>query len=254
MPTFRKNACYAAFMGLMLVSCSPAPRELRQATSTALPVDSSYDQVSDSTYIRVLEPIKADLDKKMSALIGFAAGPLTVDKPESTLSNWASDVLRNAAKPYCNERQADVAIVNLGGLRCDIPAGPILLRQIYELMPFDNKLVILTLKGADILELCNLFAQAGGEGISGIRMTINGGKAQHVTIDGRNINPEQEYTIATSDYLAGGNDNMMPLANYTSRIETGMTIRDIFIDFIRHETGAGRPIAASVDGRTTIIQ
>ncbi len=219
----------------------------------AMPVDSTYDNVSDSAYIRILEPVKSDLDRQMSTVIGCAAVPLTVGQPESTLSNWSSDVLRLSAKPYCGGREADVAIVNVGGLRCDIPAGPIPLRKIYELMPFDNELVILTLRGSDLLELCDLFAVAGGQGVSGLRFGIEYAKARNVTVNGREVRPEQEYVIATSDYLAGGNDNMMPLARYTSRQDTGAKMRDIFIDFVQQETAAGRQITASLDGRIVFL-
>ena len=148
-------------MVLLAVSCSRSPHRVGQAVSTAMPVDRVYDQVSDSAYIHILEPIKADLDRQMSAEIGFAAVPLTVGQPESTLSNWSSDVLRLSAKSYCGGREADVAIVNVGGLRCDIPVGPVPLRKIYELMPFDNELVLLTLRGSDLMELCDLFAAVG---------------------------------------------------------------------------------------------
>lgn len=253
MLTFRTNIFSIVLIVLLAVSCSRSPQRVGQAVSVAVPVDSVYDHVSDSAYIRVLEPIKADLDRQMSAEIGFAAVPLTVGQPESTLSNWSSDVLRLSAKPYCGARGADVAIVNVGGLRCDIPAGSVPLRKIYELMPFDNELVILTLRGSDLLELCDLFAAVGGQGVSGLRFGIGHGKARNVTVGGREVRPEQEYVIATSDYLAGGNDNMMPLARYTSRQDTGMKIRDIFIDFVRQETAAGQQITASLDGRIVFL-
>ncbi len=253
MLTFRTSIFSIIPMILLAVSCSRSPQRAMQAVSMAMPVDSTYDNVSDSAYIRILEPVKSDLDRQMSTVIGCAAVPLTVGQPESTLSNWASDVLRLSARPYCGGQEADVAIVNVGGLRCDIPAGPVTLRKIYELMPFDNELVILTLPGSELMELCNLFAAAGGQGMSGLRLEIKHGKAQNMTVNGRNIRPEQNYTIATSDYLAGGNDNMMPLARHTSRQETGMKIRDIFIDFVRQETAAGRQLTAALDGRTVFL-
>ena len=81
-------------------------------------------------------------------------------------------------------------------------------------MPFENELVIVWLKGDKLLELLQFFAKVGGEGISGLRMEIQNGKAANISIGGKPLNTDKLYSIATNDYLAGGNDKMFQLAMY----------------------------------------
>ena len=166
---------------------------------------------------------------------------------------------QNAKRRFYNDRlrsylgaQVDISIVNLGGLRTDIPAGNITVGKVFELMPFENELVILWLKGDKLSELIQYFATAGGEGVSGIRMEISNGKAVNVSVNGNAIDPEKIYSIATSDYLAGGNDKMFQLAQYEKRQNTGIKLRDILLDYIKNETTKGNKIQSKLDGRVLI--
>jgi 2',3'-cyclic-nucleotide 2'-phosphodiesterase (5'-nucleotidase family) len=71
-------------------------------------------------------------------------------------------------------------------------------------MPFENELVVLTLKGCDVIDLCESFARYGAQGVAGMRVTIIDGKLADVTVAGKAVNPKADYTIATSDYIAQG--------------------------------------------------
>jgi 2',3'-cyclic-nucleotide 2'-phosphodiesterase (5'-nucleotidase family) len=116
-------------------------------------------------------------------------------------------------------------------------------------MPFENELVILWLKGDKLTGLIQFFAKIGGEGVSGLRMHIANGRAVDVTVGGKPIDPDKLYSIATNDYLAGGNDGMVQLAQYVKRINTGLKIRSVLIDYIKNETKKGNMIQAKLDGR-----
>ena len=73
-----------------------------------------------------------------------------------------------------------------------------------------------------------------------------------MSVNGNAINPEKVYSIATSDYLAGGNDKMVQLAQYVKRQNTGIKLRDILLTYIEHETDMGNKITAKLDGRVLI--
>ena len=89
----------------------------------------------------------------MNVQIGYAPERLWVREPECPMLNWATDALWEAAKAVYPGK-VDIAIVNMGGMRCEWPAGPVTKGSVFELMPFDNELVVLTLKGLDIIALC----------------------------------------------------------------------------------------------------
>ncbi len=184
----------------------------------------------------------------MDIVIGQAAETMKGHAPESLLSNLSADVYRQAASAFLG-KAVDISVMNLGGIRTTIPAGNITVGKVFELMPFDNELVILWLKGDKLEELLQYFASMGGEGVSGLRMEIEDGKAVNVTVNSKPIDSEKLYSIATSDYLAGGNDKMIQLAQYVKRINTGLKLRNILLDYIQKETAKGNKIQAKLDGR-----
>ena len=246
-----KNIGYILLLSVFISACTPKMWTITHATSVKIPIDSGTEKLADKSYTEHLQPLKQQLGLKMNIVIGEAAETMKGHAPESLLSNFSADVYRLAGTDYLGQA-VDVSIVNLGGLRTVISAGNITVGKIYELMPFENELVILWLKGDKLLELVQFFASVGGEGISGIRMEINNGKAVNVTVNGSAINPEKIYSIATSDYLAGGNDKMFQLAQSEKRQNTGIKLRDILLKYIKSETAKGNKIQAKLDGRTII--
>ena len=246
-----KNIICILLLSLTVTACAPKAWIITRATSVKIPIDSKTDAVADKSYIEHLQPLKQQLGVKMNVVIGEAAETMKGHAPESLLSNFSADVYRQAGTDYLGA-QVDISIVNLGGLRTVIPAGNITVGKVFELMPFENELVILWLKGDKLSELIQYFATADGEGVSGIRMEISNGKAVNVSVNGNAIDPEKIYSIATSDYLAGGNDKMFQLAQYEKRQNTGIKLRDILLDYIKNETAKGNKIQSKLDGRITI--
>ena len=233
---------------LLFSSCTHKTWVITNAASAKIAIDSTTEQLADKQYKTYLQPLKQKIDAEMNVVIGRAAETMSGYAPESLLSNFCSDVYKLAASDFLKEK-VDISIVNLGGLRTTITAGDIRVGKIFELMPFENELVILWLRGDKLLQLLNYFAQAGGEGVAGIRMIINDGKAEDISINGEILNPDKLYSIATNDYLAGGNDKMIQLAQYEKRINTGLKIRNVLINHIKSETQKGNLIQSKLDGR-----
>ena len=233
---------------LLLFACSTAEWTVKSASSGKIAIDKSTDSIADSSYIVYLKPLKQMVDEKMNVVIGYAPETMRGHAPASLLSNFSADVYRKAASDYYKQ-PVDIAIVNLGGLRTTIPAGNVTVRKVFELMPFENELVILRLKGDKLNDLCQYFAGMGGEGVSGLRFTISNGKAVDITIGSQAIDLQKIYTIATNDYLAGGNDKMVQLANNEKRVNTGIKVRDMLMEYIKNETANGRNIESRLDGR-----
>ena len=213
----------------------------------AIRIDESADAIQDSDYLQVLAPVKADLEREMNVQIGYAPEVLWIDAPECPMLNWATDALWEAAKRVYPGK-VDIAIVNMGGMRCSWPKGPVTRGSVFELMPFDNMLVVLTLKGEDVLALCESFARYGGQGVAGMRVTIIDGKVADVQIGGKPLNTKALYTVATSDYLSGGADHMDALARYTEYWSSDVLMRDVYLEAVREQD----TVRAAVDGRMTI--
>ena len=239
---------------ILLVSLFTAchrPLRVGKTTGEVLLVDSTYNVMQDTQYLQSLAPIKEDLEKQLGAPIGYAPEALQVYQPECPLLNWASDALLAMARQLSPE-PVDVAVVNIGGMRCEWAAGDITFRNVFELMPFDNMLVVLTLKGSDLQQLCEIFAYSGGQGVAGMRIKAIGDRVMQqdalVTINGNPIEMDKTYTVATSDYLSQGNDGMLPLKNYIKYWNSEEKIRDLYIEYIKQV----KTVKAQVDGRMSI--
>ena len=154
----------------------------------------------------------------------------------------------------------DLVVSNSGGLRKNsIPPGNLHIRDIFELLPFENALVELELTGDQLLKVLQV-AVANREPQSGARIkyrtnadkklemisaVLVGANGQEKAID-----PAAKYRVVTIDYLinvTGGNFAILK----ESRIQKplGVTIRDAMIEYVKTETAAGRTINAKLDGR-----
>lgn len=242
------------FVGLLAVSfaCTSPKYVVTNSVSYKIPLDSTVEKIADKSYIAYLKPLQEKMDAEMNVVIGQSAVAMRAHKPESLLSNFSADVYFKTASEY-KKFPVDIAIVNLGGLRTQVPKGNITVRKIFELMPFENELVVVWLQGDKLNKLLQGFAAVGGQGVAGVSFEIRKGKAENILIGGVPIDLNKTYTIATNDYLAAGNDKMEPLAENTKSEFTNIKIRDMLINFIKNETAQGRKITAAIEGRIVIV-
>jgi 2',3'-cyclic-nucleotide 2'-phosphodiesterase (5'-nucleotidase family) len=246
-----RKLLFACLIVLSATSCSHKQWTITHTTSVKIPIDSNTETIANKDYEAYLQPLKLKVDEKMNVVIGQAAETMKGHGPESLLSNFSADVYRQAASDFLGEK-VDVSIVNLGGLRTVVTAGNITIGKVFELMPFENELTIVWLKGDKLNGLLQYFAGMGGEGVSGLRMKIDQGKAVDITIDGKPLDTEKLYSIATNDYLAGGNDKMIQLAQNEKRVNTGIKVRNMLLDYIKNETKKGNKIQSKLDGRISL--
>lgn len=234
---------------ILIVSACSSPRwMLTSIEGQKIALDASKEVLADQQFNQFLQPYKMQLDKRMNEVIGLVEQDMRAHKPESLLSNWSADVYLHSASQWLGE-PVDAAVVNLGGLRTQLTSGPITVGKVFELMPFENELVILWLKGSDMEELLNFFASIGGQGVGGIRMIIQQEKAVDIMIAGQPIDRGRMYKVATNDYLAEGNDYMTTFTRHTKRVNTGILVRAMLMDYIRKETAQGRSIKSKLEGR-----
>ncbi|MBV5282880.1 MAG: 5'-nucleotidase C-terminal domain-containing protein [Paludibacter sp.] len=247
-----KKTLLTLLIALSVTSCSHKTWSILQSSSVKIAIDSTANALADKSYNAYLQPFKQKVDGQMNEVIGQAAETMKGHAPESLLSNISADIYLQTATDFQGEN-VDIAIVNLGGLRTVVPAGDITVRKVFELMPFENELVLLWLKGDKLNELLQYFAGMGGEGVSGLRMEIKDGKAVNITINDKPLDPTKVYSIVTNDYLAGGNDKMVQLAQAEKRVNTGIKVRTMLLNYIKNETKKGNKIQSKLDGRIKII-
>lgn len=217
-------------------------------------VAAASDEECSAPLKALLQCGRSAVDSIKSPIIGTAAITLKAYPPESPLMNFAADALLSEAQKQ-STRKIDIAITNKGGLRSDIKEGIITYGDIYNVFPFENTLAILSLNGEQLLQLFNEIAQVHGEAISGAKLIIahepekGSYKLAQATVGGKKIDKNKKYTIATSDYLAQGNDGLHTLAQGSDRQITTISIRDLMINHIATLHKAGKAVSAKEDKR-----
>ena len=243
----------ATILGAMMLACSTKPMHVTSVETQVIMIDSTLNAIQDSDYIASLQPLKDSMDALLDEVIGSVPEPMEAYQPESPLLNWAADALLYPVRMQFPDK-ADFSVVNVGGLRCNWPAGDLTVRSIFELMPFENQVVILTLSGADVLLLADQMAAQDGQGVSGMTYVIDKAAktALDVRVQGKPVQPDKDYFVVTSDYLSGGADGMDALAHFKNREYTGNKIRSQYIAYAKMLTQNNQPIAAKCDGRVRV--
>jgi 2',3'-cyclic-nucleotide 2'-phosphodiesterase (5'-nucleotidase family) len=202
----------------------------------------------DEKIAAIISPYKDSLQKSMNHVVAVNDKTISKGQPESELGNLLADVLLQQANECCN-KQVDVSILNNGGIRVpQLAAGNVTLGKIYEIMPFENRLVLMDLPGKELAELFNAIAAAGGWPISGARFTIANKKATNIFVGGVPLNESKTYTIALSDYLTEGGDNLSMLKG-KQITDSRKNIREAFIDAFNNIHKDGKKLSSNLDGR-----
>lgn len=226
---------YAFLLLLLLMSCRSNVIHLADIDTRRYDID--YSVGSDETIDEMIAPYKEVLDAKMNIAIAYTPEDLSKDKPNSTLGSWFSDLLMDIANDIWNE-PSDFAIQNYGGLRLNgIGAGNINVGTIYELMPFDNTLVQVTVDSSVVQAVLDIVAAYGGAPISQevSFLSIND-SAKNIVIKGEPLKGNRLYKMVVNDYMANGGDGVeilvgQPLEN------SNVYIRDLIVSHFNKTEG-----------------
>ncbi|HRX92657.1 MAG TPA: 5'-nucleotidase [Chitinophagaceae bacterium] len=207
----------------------------------------------DSTLQSLLQPYSDSVNATMNGVIGYAEKSLDKDQPECRLGNFLADLFLQMAEKSYNTK-VDVAVMNYGGMRLtQVPAGEITTGKIYELMPFDNLLILQKVKGNILKQFLDLTAEKGGWPVSGLTMQIRDKKAINIMIGGVPLEDDKYYTVVNSDFLANGGDNAFMLKDIP-QITNGYLMRDAIMDYIKSENQKGHAISAELQNRVSYAQ
>ena len=183
----------------------------------------NVNSVIDSTVYYIIQPYQNEIEEQMNETLVYTKNDLTKGRPQSTIGNFVTDLCLN----YCD---ANICVFNNGGLRTTIDKGNITRGKIFELMPFENELVILELNKTDFIGLLNYISLRGGEPFSGLNIKIdkNNNIIEHSWPV--NFNNNETVRVLTSDYLANGGDKMSFFKGKKQH-KIGLKLRDAIIDY-----------------------
>jgi 2',3'-cyclic-nucleotide 2'-phosphodiesterase (5'-nucleotidase family) len=215
-------------------------------------IEINQSSSTDSSVIAVVAPYKAELDLKMSEVLNVSKQEMIVGRPESNLGDFVADLSFKVASDLYHPLDGDsidFCLFSVGGLRNSIAKGPITLGNVFELMPFENELMVITLSYEQTMDLFEYVAISGGEPISHARFKIKNGLPSDIKIKDENPDSNRTYKVLTSDYLARGGDKMYFFLDPIYSEKVGIKLREAIILYLEEEAKKGRTINVLKDGR-----
>lgn len=193
----------------------------------------SSDLIADADTTAIYDKYEADFEPIASKVVGEIKGELSHDRTQpnvTVLGYWASDIMRKATK-------AQIGLTNGGGLRRTLAEGKVTMGDMYEVMPFDNTLVTMTVTGEVLTALVEHGIEADfmtdGQ-FAGVEVVYDadalyGERIVSIALeDGTPIEATKEYTLVTNDFIAGGGDKY-DFSKATNVVNTYIPIRDVLV-------------------------
>ena len=233
---------------LLLVACSTT-RSVSSFQPQLIKITGSA--TADSAITALIMPYQMQIADKMSRVIGETAHEMTKQKVESVLGNFVADLfLQECAESF--NLSADASLLTIGGLRAPLPKGKITVGDIFELCPFDNEMVVLTLTGKQLRQTLDILATEQKAAVGNIRFIIYNQQATQITVNQFPLDEQKNYNVLTYDYLANGGDKLAPLTAAAKRQEIGIKVRDLVIKHFEKLHQQGKKASAQLDGRVRL--
>lgn len=218
-------------------------------------IDGRYDGYNDPELAAMLEPYTAGVDSLMHEWVGTATHDMKTSEPE--LQNYFTDFIFDEGSKLISG--VELAIANKGSLRTDIHAGKLSKGQIINLEPFKNFITVVDVKGSDLASVFDVMAYTRGNGVSrnvSARYGVRDGKpaAFDVLIEGKRIDPERTYRVATIDYLANGGDYMTGLTRGKKVAVSNVPVFENLLEYIQAGEKTGRHIGGDAKARWRSVE
>jgi 2',3'-cyclic-nucleotide 2'-phosphodiesterase (5'-nucleotidase family) len=239
----------------VFISCKQHPPALFKIEGKQLPITNSIAPVDSIE--QFVTPYRNRINEVLDSTLAYATDTFSPKDGSLNTSagNFMADIVMSEARPIFKKRtkkEIDFTLLNNGGIRAEISKGAVTTRNMYQVMPFENTIVVVELPAKSVRELIAfLIDSRQPHPISGIQIKLDrDGSLASVNIQDKPFDEDRTYFVATSNYLVNGGDNMNFFKNNISVTETDYLLRNAMIDYIRKMD----TIVPLVDDRFTQIK
>jgi len=221
----------------IFVGCTTPKQHLTKINGKIIPIDHTIQPLSE--YDSFVEPYRNHINQDLDNVLSYA--PENMDKSkgkwQTTIGNFLADITLQKANSLfekSNGKQVSICLLNHGGIRAPIAKGDVTARTAYQVMPFENSLIIAELKAEQIIELVEYFVQEKrAHPIAGIQIELSENQKSYnnIMIQGQPLDETKTYFVATSDYLMTGGDNMFFFEKAIGSYDMNYKLRNLIIDY-----------------------
>ena len=249
------------FISLILVMCNyivvgqnNTPKFSYSYTTISL--DSTVSKAENILMKNKIDSLQKQLAGKMNVVIGQSTTVLTSFFPASPLSNLLTDMLFQYGNTFCQQydsKQADMSLLNFGGIRNSIPKGDVTIGDIYKVLPFDNaNVVIIELKGSELTKVFQRFTDKKNQPYSQLQIRYHNGIPFTILLNNEKIDDDRIYRLVTINFIESGGDHILSGITFEKVIRTNALLRDVIINEIKSYTSSGKKLEFIDDERVTI--
>ncbi|WP_445715955.1 5'-nucleotidase C-terminal domain-containing protein [Flavobacterium sp.] len=188
-----------------------------------------------------VKPYSENINKDLSNVLAYC--PETQDKSKGTwqtnIGNLLAEITFEIGNPVFEKREnktIDLCLLNHGGIRAVIPKGDVTTRTAFEVMPFENSLIIVGLTGKEIKTLAEyVIKEKKPHPLYGIKIYLDKStlKINKIEINNQPVDENRIYYVGTSDYLANGGDNMTFFKESNIKFDMEYKLRNMLIDYFK---------------------
>jgi len=218
------------------------PEKLRNTAIEGKKIPVTADYAATQSIDSFIKPYREHIDRDLDSILAYS--PETLDKSktiggwQNTIGNLMADVtFEKTDKVFMarEHRHIDVCLLNHGGIRAIIAKGNVTARTAFEIMPFENSVIVVALKGEQMVEIANYIAkEKKPHPLAGMEIHFSKeGTVIALTIQGKPVEAGKIYNVATSDYLANGGDNMAFFKKGVKSYDLDYKLRNLFLDYFK---------------------
>lgn len=246
-----KKFILAFFTIFLVISCKNEPQHLTKIKAELVPINETIS--SEKSIEDFIQPYKEKVELEMNTILSYTSKDLvrTDSELESSLGNLLADMCYERSNPVFNSRtnnNIDFAMFNYGGIRAGITKGAITTQNAFNLMPFENSLVVVEMTSEKLNDLIQyLITQNKAHPLSKhVKLRIaEDGSTYDFTLNNNSLDPSKTYFVLTSDYLQNGGDRMVFFKDPVNLYKLDYKVRNAIIDYFK-ETDT---IKTELDGR-----
>lgn len=225
-------------------------------------MDSRWDRPQGQTTAcsEALAKYKPSVDS-LEIVVGYCPDGMTKNGYPCALSNMTVDIIKEFAQSYLDskgkEENVALSLINYGGLRSNFVKGNVTVADVYSMYPFYNYVIVIDLKGKHIKTLFEMVARNPRVcAFGGAKAVIEDKKVKELKLDGKEIEDETVYKVATIDFLLNGGDGvyMLKYNDGVEEIPSRSLLRDVILDKFAVMKAEGRDIEWPLDDRLTVLE